>query len=130
MESPGTGVGDDAQLREYRRCGGAQRCQRQDHRLQTVHSRAEAFQPVDQHRQPQHQRQCATERETHAAGAEQVAIQAVALDQHRQQQRTAFPVLHRQGDVGLVDLPPAGLPEVDSQTGVEQRRNDVRQKVQ
>jgi hypothetical protein len=40
LETPGTGVGDDAQLGKHGRRQRADRGQRQDHRLQAVHARA------------------------------------------------------------------------------------------
>jgi hypothetical protein len=119
-EAETAGMADDAQLREDGRrrrtgCG-----QRQDHRLQAVHARAKALQPVDQYRQPEHERQRVAERETHAAASEDTLVQAEALDQQRDDDRRPFPRLHRQRHQRALLLAPARVPEVEPEGRVEQ----------
>ena len=116
-------------LPEQRWQHGTDRRQRQHHGLHAFHARHEAFQPVNQHRQPHHQRQGERKGKIHAARPEQAGEYGVGMDDDRAANDSPLPDMHRAGDTLLLPIAPAAVPEMEAEDGVKQGSKDMRGKL-
>lgn len=91
---------------------------RQDQGLQAFQPGMEALNPVDQHGQPEHERQRSRETEAHVAPIEQFSIEHAPMQQHCRSKRQSFPDQNPLPRTGSRKAP-ACSPEMKAEKGVK-----------
>src|SRR5215510_10861916 len=101
----------------------AYRRERQDQRLHALEAYEQALDPVDQHREPEGDRERLAEAEAQLGPREKLVVQKPGVERERHRDRRAFPASDpRRARRGRA---PARAPEVRGERAVEQRGEDV-----